>query len=122
MIRVLVFLSLSLWPAAVSAQDWDWPATGFNGLSMGLIPRFHDPDRPRFGPEGSLRGSSAVTDPNGGPVYFGGFTLMPDGRLCLANGEGGGDCNLYMRDGSMRMLVTQGGKRLPFRFELGLGN
>lgn len=119
MSRILLCLSLLLSPAVLQAQGWDWSKAQFGGLYSGVTPRFHDPDKPRLAPDGSVRRPS---DPGSREVQFGTFTLLPDGRLCIAGSEGGDGCGLYMRDGTMRMLVTQGGKRLPFKFELGLGN
>lgn len=119
MIRVLLFLSLSLWPAALPAQDWAWAEGAFRGFYPGLSQRFHDPDQPRFAPDGSVRRPAA---PGSSTTRLGAFTLQPDGRLCLSAAETGGRCDLYMRDGWMRMLLTEGRGRLPFKFELGVGN
>lgn len=118
MIRLVLSLTLLLCPAALPAQGWDWPEADFDGLYSGFSPRFHDPDKPRFAPDGSVQRPS---DP-GRPVYFGAFTLLPDGRVCLSNGAQVSGCNLYMRDGWMRMRVSESRGRLPFRFELGVGN
>lgn len=120
MIRLLLLLSLSLCPAALPAQQWDWPAGVFQGAYPGLPLRFHDPEAPpRFAPDGSVRRPAA---PGGGTTQLGAFTLQSDGRLCLSSAEMGGRCDLYMRDGWMQMLVTEGHGRLPFKFELGVGN
>jgi len=116
--RVFVLLSLLLCAAPLPAQDWDWDAGNLDGFFLGPKTRFHDPDRVRFAPDGSVQRSLAVD----GPTDFGLFTLLPDGRLCLDYSDGSSRCGVYVRDGKMRMLVTEGGKRLPFRFELGLGN
>ncbi|TDK46766.1 hypothetical protein [Antarcticimicrobium luteum] len=118
MIRIPLCLSLLLCAPALSAQGWDWPEEDFEGLFTGFNPKFFDPEKPRFSPDGSVRRPS---DP-GGPTHFGAFILLPDGRLCISSGEGAGRCDVFLKDGQMRLLVTEGGKRLPFKFELGIGN
>ena len=118
MIRALFCLTLALCPAALAAQDRDWPITGFDGFYGGFSPRFHAPAEPRFAPDGSVqrqRRDELTHD-------YGLFLMRPDGQLCLDYGEGASRCDVYLRDGQMRMLVTESGTRVPFRFELGVGN
>lgn len=116
--RFLLSLSLLLCPAALPAQGWDWPASDFDGLYPGYELRFTQPEMPRLAPDGSVQRHVETRLSRD----FGLFTLTPDGRLCLDYGDGANRCDVYLRDGQMRMLVTEGRGRLPFRFELGVGN
>ncbi len=118
MIRRLLLLSLLLCPAALPAQGWDWPASDFDGLYTGEKLRFSAALAPRSMPEGSVRRHLAPRTSQD----FGLFTLRPDGRLCIDYGDGTRRCDLYLREGQMRMLLTGGQGRFPFRFELGLGD
>ncbi|MDX2482838.1 MAG: hypothetical protein QNK42_04180 [Pseudodonghicola sp.] len=124
MIHIPLWLSLLLCPAALSAQGWDWPSEDFDGFYQDAPPRYFTPGTPQFAPDGSVRRPSEP--PAGAPAQFGAFTLLPDGRLCISTGDGNGNgdgrCDVYLRDGQMHMLVTKGGARFPFRFELGVGN
>ena len=125
MIRILLALSLILLPATIRAQDWGM--LGGEGLSKGLFPgqtlRFYDPQKPYLAPDGSVRRSGDARRPAyGGPTDFGMFTLRPDGRICIDFGVEASGCSVYVRDGQMRMLLSEGRGRLPFRFELGLTN
>lgn len=121
--RILLALSLILLPATLRAQDWG--VLGGEGLPTGLFseqaPRFNDPNKPYLAPDGSVR---RHRDTSGlgydGPTDFGMFTLRPDGRVCIDFGEGVDRCGVYVRDGEMRMLLSERQGRLPFRFELGL--
>lgn len=117
MIRRLLFLSLMLCPAALPAQGWDWPASDFDGLYTGEKLRFTAP-APRLAPDGSVQRHL----PPQSSQDFGLFTLRPDGRLCIDYGDGTSRCDLYLREGQMRLLLTKGKGRFPFRFELGVGN
>jgi len=122
--RLLLALSLSLLPVPLFAQD--------SGLLGGLGPvpapltgplRFSDPNRPFIAPDGSVRrGYEAEGLTYDGPSDFGVFSLRPDGKICVDVSGGDQRCDVYLRDGKMRMLLSDGQGRLPFRFELGLGN
>ncbi|MDF1716869.1 MAG: hypothetical protein P1U75_09395 [Antarcticimicrobium sp.] len=116
--KILLSLSLLLCPAALPAQGWDWPASDFDGIYTGEQLRFTAPHAPRLASDGSVRRHLPARTSQD----FGLFTLRPDGRLCIDYGDGTSNCDLYLREGQMRMLVTEGRGRLPFRFELGLGN
>ncbi|TDE37410.1 hypothetical protein [Antarcticimicrobium sediminis] len=118
MTHIPLWLSLLLCPVALSAQGWDWPSEDFDGFYLDAPTRFFNPDTPQFAPDGSVRRPS---DP-GAPTQFGAFTLLSDGRLCISTGDGDGGCDVYLRDGQMHMLVTEGSERFPFKFELGIGN
>ncbi len=116
MVRILLSLSLLFGPAALAAQEWELDDGDFFGT--GLSSRFYRPEKPYFAPDGSVRRGGG----DARPEDYGLFTLLPDGRLCLDNTDASDRCSVYVRDGQMRLLVTEGGRRLPFRFELGLGN
>jgi len=116
MIRGLLLLSLLLFPAALPAQGWDWPASDFDGLYTGEKLRFTA--APRLAPDGSVQRHL----PPRSSQDFGLFTLRRDGRLCVDYGDGTSRCDLYLREGQMHLLLTEGRGRFPFRFELGVGN
>lgn len=123
----LPLLSLGLWllPACLVAQDWGllggtpWPKT-----SPMMSPQpFYDPKRPYLAPDGSVRrGYETEGLTYDGRTDFGLLALRRDGKICVELGVGGKSCDLYLKDGQMRMLLGDGQGRLPFRFELGVGN
>lgn len=121
MIRMLISIAVLSCPAGAVAEDVP-PAQGldaltsdYDGFFSGPALRFQLPDV--VGTPGQGRGDFGPQ----GPTSLGAFTLLPDGRLCLVSGADAATCGVYVLDGRMRMLVTEGGGRLPFRFELGLG-
>ena len=116
MIRRLLLSSLLLFPAELPAQGWDWPASDFDGLYTGEKLRFST--APRLAPDGSVRRQL----PARSSQDFGLFTLRRDGRLCIDYGDGTRNCDLYLREGQMHLLLSEGQGRFPFRFELGFGN
>jgi hypothetical protein len=55
-----------------------------------------------------------------GQTRFGRFRLRPDGRICIDYGDDAGRCDVFVRHGELLFLITEQGKRLPIRVELGV--
>lgn len=118
-------LGLFLLPACLSAQGWGLGGQAPWPLTSPMLPplRFDDPEKPYIAPDGSVRrGYETEGLIYDGRTDFGFFALRPGGKICVDLGGVSQGCDVYLQGGQMRMLLSDGQGRLPFRFELGVGN
>lgn len=75
---------------------------------------FYDEGRSKFSPGGAY----SYTYANGGGTAFGIFSVMDDGRVCIEFRNGFDRCDLYVRNKSLLVLLTEKGERFPVKVEL----
>lgn len=123
MIRLFVALVLTCIPVALSAQDWTlrqgriplaYGALQDLGGGNGLAPKTED--RRRY----SFNQKKRYTLGPQEDINLGSLELRRDGRVCIGGGGGNRDCDLYVREGGLRLLLGETRARTPFRLELGL--
>nr|WP_291735159.1 hypothetical protein [Leisingera sp. F5] len=112
-----LFLSLM----AGSALAGDWPLRpGDTALAQdeldalsGRSFRFFDGGESLYGSDGAY--AYTYSAENGGGTAWGTYRIAADGSVCVEFANGLGRCDLYVRNGSRVILITEKGERFPVR-------
>ncbi|MCF6431668.1 hypothetical protein L1069_12255 [Leisingera sp. MMG025] len=112
-----LFLSLM----AGSALAGDWPLRpGDTVLAQdeldalsGRSFRFYDGGESLYGSDGAY--AYTYSAKNGGGTAWGTYRIAADGSVCVEFANGLGRCDLYVRNGSRVILITEKGERFPVR-------
>lgn len=107
--------------AAGTAQAADWELrpgdapfarTELEALA-GQSFRFYDGGESLFGRDGAY--SYTYSLENGGGTAWGSYRIAEDGSICVDFANGFARCDLYVRNGSRVILITEKGERFPVR-------
>lgn len=111
--------ALSTAPAPARAADWpirsgDVP---FAVEDLRALPGqsfiFFDDGEALFGEDGAYAYTYSAA--NGGGTAWGSYFIAEDGSICVDYGNGQRRCDLYVRNGSRVIVLTQSGERYPVR-------
>lgn len=115
---IMPLLFCALAPAA-SAEGWalrtgDMPFAreeldGLPGRSF----QFFDGGESLYGRDGVY--SYTYSPENGGGTAWGTYRINGDGSICVDFANGASRCDLYVRNGSRVILITEKGDRFPVR-------
>lgn len=112
-------LFLCLTAGAAHAADWELrPGDApFVLAELEALPgksfRFHDGGESLYGRDGAY--SYTYSQENGGGTAWGTYRIAGDGSICVDFANGFGRCDLYVRNGSRVILITEKGERFPVR-------
>lgn len=116
-------LCTALSASPVAAQDWNLRDDDLilnrdaaAAMTDGRTLVFFDDGQSKFSPGGAY----SYTYANDGGTAFGIFTVMNDGRVCIEFRNGFDRCDMYVRNKSLLILLTEKGERFPIKVELEL--
>ena len=115
--RLFLIVLFFVLPLAANAQNWKLrdSDTRLNSgqLAEALVDQriiFFDNGESRF----SADGAYSYTYDQGGTAY-GRYTIGEDSTVCIAYDNGFSRCDMYVRNGSKLVLLTEDGLRFPIR-------
>ncbi|WP_291729434.1 hypothetical protein [Leisingera sp. F5] len=114
-------MPLFLCQLASSALAEGWPLrpgdTALAQNELEALPgrsfRFYDGGESLYGSDGAYAYTYSVE--NGGGTAWGTYRIAADGSICVEFTNGFGRCDLYVRNGSRVILITERGERFPIR-------
>ncbi|MFY0312011.1 hypothetical protein ACFMBG_19185 [Leisingera sp. D0M16] len=114
-------MPLFLCLAAGAAQAADWQLrpgdAPFARDELEALPgqsfRFYDGGESLYGSGGAY--SYTYSLENGGGTAWGTYRIAEDGSICVDFTNGFARCDLYVRNGSRVILITEKGERFPVR-------
>ncbi|KIC15423.1 hypothetical protein RA20_18505 [Leisingera sp. ANG-Vp] len=106
---------------ASHALAGEWPLkpgdTPFAQNELEALPgqsfRFFDGGESLYGSDGVY--SYTYAPENGGGTAWGTYRIAADGSICVDFANGFARCDLYVRNGSRVILITEKGERFPVR-------
>lgn len=113
------FLITFLAAGSVAAEEWSLrpgdvplPQADLEALA-GQTLTFYDDGRSKYSAGGAY--SYTYSAKNGGGTAFGSYHIAEDGSVCTEFQSGFQRCDLYVRNGTRMILVTEKGERFPVR-------
>lgn len=114
-----VFLLALFATKPVFAEEWslrpgDMPLASADLEALaGQTLTFYDDGQSKYSAGGAY--SYTYSAENGGGTAFGTYSIAEDGSICTEFKSGFQRCDLYVRNGTRLILVTQKGERFPVR-------
>lgn len=115
----IIPLFLCLMASSALAEDWPLRPgdTPFAQDELESLPgqsfQFYNGGESLFGSDGAYSYTFSVA--NGAGTAWGTYRIAEDGSVCIDYATGPGRCDLYVRNGSRVILITENGERFPVR-------
>jgi hypothetical protein len=116
-----LFLCFAAASSAAGAAAAEWRLkpgdTPFAQAELEALPgqsfHFYDGGESLYGSDGAYSYTYSVE--NGGGTAWGTYRINGDGSICVDFVNGFARCDLYVRNGSRVILITEEGERFPVR-------
>lgn len=118
---MLLFYAVSLVMIAMPVTAFDWRIGAgdvpFDAQELAALPGqsfvFFDDGEALFGAAGAYAYTYSAA--NGGGTSWGSYHVAADGSVCVDYGNDRLRCDLYVRNGTRVIVITETGQRYPVR-------